>query len=122
MRNPTPPSPFDTFLDKAFASGECADLHPPHNCTFYGIRISLYNISELSHNLKLPKFLDKLHWMRERSGVWAAQKHLRVPPHVDGYSHRFMAHLSGVKRVVLLPPGYLEDKNTDVHPIVAKGP
>ena len=120
-RNPTPASPFQTFLDRAFTSGECADRNPPHNCTFYGIRMSLYNISELSHNLKLPHFLSKLHWMRERSGVWAAQKHLRVPPHVDGYSHRFMAHVSGVKRVVLLPPGYLEDKNTDLHPIVAKG-
>jgi len=120
-RNPTPLSSFDTFLENSFKGGECADEHPPHNCSFLGVRISLGNISMLSHHLELPEFMTGLYWMRDRSGVWAAQKHLRVPPHVDGYSHRFMAHLSGMKRVVLLPPGYLENKNTDVHPILAKG-
>jgi len=104
---------FQQFLHKAEEGGHCSDntTNDFRECTYVGIRVSMRNIPQVSHRLvdQLPKFLEDLHWLRlTQSGIWAAQRHLRVPPHVDGYSHRFMAHITGIKRVTLLPPGSIE--------------
>lgn len=112
---------FRDFVREATQSGQCADSSPTDwsNCTFYGVRTSLASMPKQGHQMQLPTFMRGLQLIHISSGLWFAQRHARVPPHVDGFSHRFMSQINGSKRVVLMPPGF-KHESSNTKPMVAK--